>query len=156
MALTFPSVAALVCYLGAALSSERFASLLRSALLVAWIAHGAALVTDIAGIGSAIPGARFGFAPALSMTLWVVLAVYELESRFVPLAGVRRALASLGALVVVLAWLFPGQVYAQATSLWAPLHWLLGVASYGLFGVAVLRSPAPRPARACRSCVSSG
>ena len=60
-------------------------------------------------------------APALSMTLWVVLAVYELESRFVPLAGVRRALASLGALVVVLAWLFPGQVYAQATSLWAPL-----------------------------------
>jgi ABC-type uncharacterized transport system permease subunit len=69
-----------------------------------------------------------------------VLAVYELESRFVPLAGVRRALASLGVVVVILAWLFPGQVHPQAPSLWAPLHWLLGVVSYGLFGVAVLHA----------------
>lgn len=139
-ALSVPSVLALACYLAAAIPSERFSPGLRAALLVGWIAHGAALVIDIAGIGSGVPGARFGFAPALSMTLWVVLAVYELESRFVPLAGVRRALASLGAIVVILAWLFPGQVYAQATSVWAPLHWLLGVASYGLFGVAVLHA----------------
>ena len=51
MALTFPSVAALVCYLGATLSSERQASLLRTALLLGWIAHGLALAIDIAGIG---------------------------------------------------------------------------------------------------------
>ena len=63
------------------------------ALLVGWIAHGVSIVIDIAGIGSDRPGARFGFAPALSVTLWLVLAVYELESRFVPLAGARRALA---------------------------------------------------------------
>jgi ABC-type uncharacterized transport system permease subunit len=74
------------------------------------------------------------------VTLWLVLAVYELESRFVPLAGARRALATLGVVVVVLAWLFPGQVHPQAASIWAPLHWLLGVASYGLFGVAVLHA----------------
>ena len=36
--------------------------------------------------------------------------------------------------------MFPGQVHPQAASLWAPLHWLLGVASYGLFGVAVLHA----------------
>jgi ABC-type uncharacterized transport system permease subunit len=139
-ALSAPSIVALACYLAAAIPSERFSPGLRAALLVGWIAHGAAIVIDVAGIGSGVPGARFGFAPALSMTLWVVLAVYELESRFVPLSGARRALASLGALVVILAWLFPGQVYAQATSVWAPLHWLLGVASYGLFGVAVLHA----------------
>ena len=138
MALTFPSVAALVCYLGAALSSERFASLLRSALLVAWIAHGVALAIDIAGIGSGIPGARFGFAPALSLTVWLVLAVYQLESRLLPLPAARRALAACGAVVVVLAWIYPGRVHPQAASMWAPLHWLLGIASYGLFGVAVL------------------
>jgi ABC-type uncharacterized transport system permease subunit len=140
LALSLPSVIALACYLAAALPSERFSDGLRAALLIGWIAHGIAIVIDVAGIGSGLPGARFGFAPALSITLWFVLAVYELESRFVPLPGARRALASLGVVVVVLAWLFPGQVHAQAASVWAPLHWLLGVASYGLFGVAVLHA----------------
>ena len=138
MALTFPSVAALACYLGATLSIERFSSALRGALLVGWIAHGVALAIDIAGIGSGIPGARFGFAPALSLTVWLVLAVYQLERRMLPLPGARRALAACGAVVVVLAWIYPGRVHPQAASLWAPLHWLLGIASYGLFGVAVL------------------
>jgi ABC-type uncharacterized transport system permease subunit len=140
LVLSAPSVLALACYLAAAIPSERFSGGLRTALLVGWIAHGVAIVIDGAGFGSGVPGTRFGFAPALSITLWLVLAVYELESRFVPLSGARRALASLGAAVVILAWLFPGQVYAQATSVWAPLHWLLGVASYGLFGVAVLHA----------------
>jgi len=140
LALSVPSVVALACYLAAAIPGERFSSGLRAALLVGWIAQGLSIVIDVAGIGSERPGARFGFAPALSVTLWLVLAVYELESRFVPLAGARRALATLGVLVVVLAWLFPGQVHPQAASIWAPLHWLLGVASYGLFGVAVLHA----------------
>ena len=139
-ALAVPSVVALGCYLAAAIPGERFSSALRTALLVGWIMHAIAIVIDVTGVGTDRPGARFGFAPALSVTLWLVLAVYELESRFVPLAGARRALATLGALVVVLAWLFPGQVHPQAASLWAPLHWLLGVVSYGLFGVAVLHA----------------
>lgn len=138
MALTFPSVAALLCYLGATLSSERHASLLRTALLLGWIAHGTALAIDITGFGSDVPGTRFGFAPALSLTVWIVLAVYQLESQLLPLPTARRALAACGAVVVVLAWIYPGRVHPQAASLWAPLHWLLGIASYGLFGVAVL------------------
>ncbi|HEY2559755.1 MAG TPA: cytochrome c biogenesis protein CcsA [Caldimonas sp.] len=140
LALTAPSVAALVCYLAAAVPGERYSSGLRTALLVGWVMQGISIVIDVAGIGSDRPGARFGFAPALSVTLWLVLAVYEFESRLVPLAGARRALAALGVAVVVLAWLFPGQVHPQAASVWAPLHWLLGVASYGLFGVAVLHA----------------
>ncbi|MCV2354404.1 cytochrome c biogenesis protein CcsA [Paucibacter sp. B2R-40] len=109
-------------------------------LMLAWAAHLLALVLDIAGFGQAQAGARFGFAPALSMTVWLVIAVYMLESRFLPLAGVRRVLALLAALVVVLALLFPGESRPQAASPWAPIHWVLGLASYGLFGVAVLHA----------------
>ena len=140
IALALPSVVALACYVAAAMPSERFASSLRKALFVGWIAQGVSLAIDIAGIGSGVAGARFGFAPALSMTLWLVLAVYELESRSVPLPGARRALAACGVVVVVIAWIYPGRVHPQAASLWAPLHWLLGIASYGLFGVAVLHA----------------
>lgn len=109
-------------------------------LVLGWLAHLFALIVDIAGLGIEPRSARFGFAPALSMTLWLVIAVYLIESRLVPLPGVRRVLAVLAALGVALAWGFPGEARPQAASPWAPLHWALGLASYGLFGVAVLHA----------------
>jgi ABC-type uncharacterized transport system permease subunit len=33
---------------------------------------------------------------------------------------------------------FPGSSYTQIASPWLPLHWALGIASYGLFGAALL------------------
>ena len=139
-ALGLPSLVALVAYAAAALPRERFISALRVALLAGWIAHAVAIFVDIAGVGSDVVVARFGFAPALSMTVWLVLAVYLVESRFVPLPGARRTLALLGIVVVVLAWLFPGEMRPQVAPRWAPLHWALGIASYGLFGAAVLHA----------------
>jgi len=112
----------------------------RRALLIGWAAHAVAIVVDMAGIGTGLPGARFGFAPALSATLWLVVAVYVIESQWVPLPGVRRALALLGVIAVVLAGLFPGEFRPQIASPWAPVHWALGIASYGLFGAAVLHA----------------
>ena len=140
LALGLPSLCALVGYAVAMLRSERFGAALRIALVLGWIAQGIAIVADVVGVGAEVAGARFGFAPALSTTLWLVLAVYELESRFVPLPGVRRKLAWVGVVVVVLAWLYPGQLHLQGASRWLPIHWLLGLASYGLFGVAVLHA----------------
>ena len=140
LALGLPSLIALLAYGLAAVLREEAPRSVRAALTVAWLAHAAAIVVDIAGLGSDIPGARFGFAPALSMTLWFVLAVYGVESRFVPLPGVRRWLAVLGLLAVALAWAFPGELRPQAPTRWAPLHWVLGLASYGLFGAAVLHA----------------
>jgi ABC-type uncharacterized transport system permease subunit len=141
------SWAAVLAYVAAAHSaysastgSESRASSLRFALLVAWCFHALALVIDIAGIGQELPGARFGFAPALSMTVWMVLAVYLVESSFVPLPGARRVLAALACVFVLLAWRFPGELRPLAGSPWAPLHWVLGLASYGLFGAAVLHA----------------
>jgi ABC-type uncharacterized transport system permease subunit len=109
-------------------------------MALAWTAQFIALYIDISGYGLATPGARFGFAPALSMTTWLVLTVYLVESRFLPLRSVRRVLAWLAAAAVLLAWSFPGESRPTAASPWAPLHWVLGLASYGLFGVAVLHA----------------
>jgi ABC-type uncharacterized transport system permease subunit len=107
------------------------------ALLAGWIAHALALVLDIFAPQD---GVRFGSAPALSVTLWLVLAVYMVESRFVPLPGARRVLALAGSAVVLLTVVFPGEMRVHAQSPWVPLHLLLGVASYGLFGAAVLHA----------------
>ena len=138
--LGLPSLLALAAYAAAAALPERLASTLRALLLAGFAAHAVAICVDISGLGSKVDVARFGFAPALSMTVWLVLAVYLVESRFVPLPGARRVLALLGIVVVALAWAFPGEVRPQVDSRWAPLHWALGIASYGLFGAAVLHA----------------
>jgi ABC-type uncharacterized transport system permease subunit len=112
----------------------------RMALVLAWLAHGVAIILDIAGVGSALGGARFGFATALSATAWLVLLIYAIESRWLHLPGARKGLALMGLSAVALAALFPGEFRAHASSPWAPLHWALGLASYGLFGAAVLHA----------------
>src|ERR1700712_2574723 len=89
-ALGLPSVVALIAYGAAALLRVQRAGTLRTALQVGWIAHAVAIFVDIVGVGSGMEIARFGFAPALSTTVWLVLAVYLVESRFVPLPGARR------------------------------------------------------------------
>ncbi len=106
-------------------------------LLAAFVVHALLLVADIAGLGLPGGGARLGFGPVLSMTAWLVVAVYTVESRMLPLPSVRRWLGPLGALAVLAAAVFPGAT-AQVSSSLAPLHFALGVASYGLFGSAVL------------------
>jgi ABC-type uncharacterized transport system permease subunit len=111
-----------------------------AALAIGWLAHAATLVLDVSGYGSGQPGARFGFAPALSATVWIVLAVHSVENRLLPLPSVRRLLALSGAFVVLLATLLPGTARPHVGSEWLPLHWLLGVVSYGLFAMAVLHA----------------
>jgi len=143
VALAATSGMAALAYLAVAAMAQKAPSprpKLQGLLLLAWGLHLVALVIDIAGIGLARPGARFGFAPALSMTVWLVLAVYMVESRFVPLQSSRRVLAGLAAAAVLLALLFQGESRPLAASPWAPLHWVLGLASYGLFGTAVLHA----------------
>ena len=140
MALTLASALALLSYLIAATRTVLGGPEFRTALLVGWLAQAAAIAVDISGVGAVEPGVRFGFAPALSVTGWLVLAVYLVESRFLPIVGARRGLAFFAAGVVVLAWLFPGVIRPHVAPSWAPLHWVLGIASYGLFGAAVLHA----------------
>lgn len=139
------SAAGALAYAIAAGWAERRPRTWRSALVLAWCLHLVALVVDVAGIGSGRSvaegyAARFGFAPSLSMTLWLVLGVYLVESRFLPLPSAQRLLSVLGVAVMLLAWMFPGEYRPQAGSPIAPLHWAMGLASYGLCGVAVMHA----------------
>lgn len=104
----------------------------RMVLLLAWLLHAGAWMQ-----GFLLRPVYFGFGPAISMMVWLVLTVYALESRWFPQLQVRWQLAVLGSIGVLLGWVFPGR-YEVISSPWLPLHWALGMASYGLFGAAVV------------------
>ena len=128
--------AAAVAYaVPAAAASQLSARASQLALVAAWLLHGGMLIN---GLTAETP--RFGFAPALSVTAWLVLTVYAVESRLFPQLKARWALAGLGSAAVLLALMFPGQPLHVSASPWLPLHLALGIASYGLFGAAVVHA----------------
>jgi ABC-type uncharacterized transport system permease subunit len=130
------ALAAAVAYVISAAGTRRLnGKAVRAAVLVAWLLHGAMLLVGLLGSPP-----RFGFAPALSVTAWLVAAVYAVESQVYPQLQTRWALAALGAATVLLALAFPGAALHAASSAWLPLHWALGIASYGLFGTAVVHA----------------
>lgn len=124
---------AFLAYALASVAHKRMTpDMLRLVLFAGWVLHGLMLAEGLLG-----EPPRFGFAPALSTTAWLVLAVYAIESRLLPQLQAQWALAGLGAASVALAFVFPGSSYLHAASIWLPLHWAFGIASYGLFAVAV-------------------
>ncbi|RYF40900.1 MAG: cytochrome C assembly protein, partial [Comamonadaceae bacterium] len=131
--LTLAAVAAYTVPAAAAARLSEGAS--RLALLAAWLLHGMVLAWALVG-----DFPRFGFAPALSVTAWLVLTVYAVERQLFPQLQARWALAGLGAAAVLLALVFPGTPLHRSASPWLPLHWALGIASYGLFAAAVLHA----------------
>jgi ABC-type uncharacterized transport system permease subunit len=135
----FVALLAVAGYLVATLPAATVGRWASPALVLGWVMHLVSLVLDIGGWGQPDPGARLGFAPVLSITVWLVVAVHTMEGRFVPLPAVRRWLALFGVAAVVVTVLFPGEPRQYASPL-APLHFALGVASYGLFGAAVLHA----------------
>ena len=110
--------------------SER---LLGPQMALIWLLHGGALALDLLG-----DTVRFGFAPALSVTAWLVFTLYTIESRLYPRLRMRASLAGLGAAAVLLAWLFPGAERPLSGTVWLGLHGSLGIVSYGLLAAAVL------------------
>lgn len=127
-------LAAAAAYAVPALAAARLqASGARVALWAAWVLHAATLVWSVV---ASTP--HFGFAPALSITAWLVLTVYGVERQLFPQLQARCTLAALGAVAVLLALVFPGQPLHGAASPWLALHLALGIASYGLFAAAVV------------------
>lgn len=106
----------------------------RRLLWLAWIAHAVAL------LGLLVGPVRFGFAPAISVTAWLVVTAYMVESQFFPKFKARWAMGGLGALAVLLAWWFPGAPLHPQASAWLPLHWALGLSAYGMFAAAVVHA----------------
>ncbi len=130
------AIATAVAYSVSAMGADRLgARSARAAVWLAWLLHGALLSLSLFGQEH-----RFGFAPALSVTAWLIAAVYAIESHVYPLLQTRWTLSVLGAIAVLLAVLFPGSPLHPTASPWLPLHWALGISSYGLFGAAVVHA----------------
>lgn len=124
-------------YLLATVPSASWGRLSAAGLLGGFVLHALLLLIDIGGLGQELPGARLGFGPVLSTAVWMVIAVYAVESRLLPVPVVRQWLGLAGIVAVLLAATFPGDPRVMHSAL-APLHFALGVGSYGLFGAAVL------------------
>ena len=130
-------LAAALAYVVPALAASRLQTKgVVAGLWTAWVLHAATLA---AGLLALTP--RFGFAPALSITAWLVLTVYAVERQLFPQLQTRWVLSLLGAVAVLLALVFPGQpLQVKASSAWLPLHLALGIASYGLLAAAVVHA----------------
>src|SRR5450830_1293916 len=112
------ALGAAAAYTVSAVGAERLgAPVARAAVRLGWLLHGAVLAWSMFG-----EAPRFGFAPALSVTAWLVAAVYAIESHVYPLLQTRWALSTLGAIVVLLAALFPGNLLHATASPWLPVH----------------------------------
>jgi ABC-type uncharacterized transport system permease subunit len=134
--LALPTAAA---YALTALIGPRVAPSMDHRLLsVPWALHGLGLVFAL--FAPQDGGLRFGFAPALSVTAWLMLTFYVLEQHWFPQLRTRWTLSMVGAAAVLLAAAFPGTVLHSQTSALLPLHLALGVASYGLFAAAVVHA----------------
>ena len=82
------ATAAVLLYGLLALASKRLPAAAASAvLLAACFFQALALAEGLLG-----DPPRFGFAPALSMTVWMVVLVYEIESKLIPELRARWAL----------------------------------------------------------------
>jgi ABC-type uncharacterized transport system permease subunit len=128
-----PSLGAALGYaLLAAYSARMGRNTLSAIMALVWLLHGLSLVSVLT-----MEPIRFGFAPLLSVTAWLVFTIYAIETRLYPQLGTRWTLAGLGAPAVLLVLAFPGAIYPVLPSSWMPLHWALGIASYGMVGIAV-------------------
>ena len=130
------SLAAAVGYLALAAGHRALGPRVTQGMLaITWFLHGASLL--IYWVES--PG-RFGFASAMSVTAWMVSTIYGIETQLQPKLRARWTLAALGAAAILLNLLYPGTVHPRLPSIWLPLHWALGIASYGLIGAAVFHA----------------
>ena len=129
------SALAVLTYALPALAPSRLSDVrARRLLWLAWALHAISLLVLLMG------PVRFGFAPALSVTAWLVVTAYMIETQFFPKFKARWAVGSLGAITVVLAWVFPGTPLNTMASAWLPLHFALGLSAYGMFAAAVVHA----------------
>src|SRR5687768_16723631 len=85
---------------------------------------------------------RFGFAQALSVMMFLGVAVYWVESLFYDLEGMQPLLLPLAAVALPLPALFPGLASsgAHAGAAAFKLHLALAMIAYGLFVIALLHA----------------
>lgn len=106
-------------------------------LLVAIIAHGVTVATELFGDGQM----HFGFAVAISLMLWLALAFYWVESFYARMEGLQMLGLPLAAIGVLLPLAFPSQhLLVNADSPFFRVHFLIAMLAYSLFTLAALHA----------------
>jgi ABC-type uncharacterized transport system permease subunit len=109
----------------------------RSLLLIALIAHAVSLRMSVFD-GSTM---RFGFAVAISVMLWLAIALYWIESFYARMDGLQVLALPLGAIGALLPVLFPeAHILENASSPGFRLHFLMAMLAYSLFTLAALHA----------------
>ena len=109
----------------------------RAILLLALILHGITLSREIFATGAM----HFGFSEALSLMLWLAIALYWVESFYARMEGLQMLGFPLAAVCVVLPALIPSQhVLVNADSLAFRAHFLTAMLAYSLFTLAALHA----------------
>jgi ABC-type uncharacterized transport system permease subunit len=84
---------------------------------------------------------RFGFAHALSATLWITALIVCVETAFSPSRGMFLLVLPLTAIAVLLPTLFPGAIVGRSSG--SPLfqaHLLLAILAYSLLTIAAIHA----------------
>jgi ABC-type uncharacterized transport system permease subunit len=109
----------------------------RALLLGALILHGVTLAQEIFPDNAM----RFGFAVALSLILWLAIALYWIESFYARMEGLQMLGLPLAAVCVLLPAALPGQhLLANADSPAFRVHFLMAMLAYSLFTLAALHA----------------
>lgn len=109
----------------------------RILLLVALIAHGFSLQVVIFD-GDRM---RFGFAVAVSVMIWLAVALYWIESFYARMDGLQVFALPLAAVGTLLPMLFSGShILENAASTGFRLHFLMAMLAYSLFTLAALHA----------------
>jgi len=132
------ALAAATAYVLPAAAARHSGGTARLGMATAWGLHALVLAWGLLPDVQGQP--HFGFAPALSMTAWLVLTMYAVERQWFPHMRTRWMLSILAALAVLAAAIFPGLPLYGTASAWLPLHLTLGIACYGLFAAAVVHA----------------
>ncbi|MCL2658299.1 MAG: cytochrome c biogenesis protein CcsA [Betaproteobacteria bacterium] len=112
-------------------------NLARAGLLLAVVLHGFTLAGDLDGSR----GLHFGFSIALSMTLWLAMAFYWLESFFTPIQGLQALAMPVAAISTLLPLLFPEQHELPDTgSAVFRIHFIVAMLAYSLLTLAALHA----------------
>jgi len=108
----------------------------RAAVLAPLAIHGGLLYVDI----FAAPQPHFGFAQALSLMVWLAVAILWVEALAYRIEALYAMALALAAICAPLTAYFPGRFVADADSLAFRVHLLFGILAYSLFTIATLHA----------------
>ena len=108
----------------------------RVAIALPLLLHGWLLYDEI----FAAPQMRFGFAQALSMMLWLAVAICWLEALAYRIEALFPMVLAIAALCAPLPGFFSGRLTPDAYSLQFKLHLFAGMLAYSLFTVAMFHA----------------